>query len=147
MEFFFQELLALGVFHVPSKVGYGDFLALFDVAERVDSDAPYFFVPCVLCVASAGMIDARCVEEETALTGLGAKRENVRLGDAEEWAVIALVGIVKTEEGAMVITGEILQLFNNMLIQELDGAVVAGDCEEGCLRKYACSFGDFGNGD
>lgn len=85
----------------------------FNVSEGVDGEPPNVLVPGILRVVSARVTDARCLEEQTARAGIGAKREDVCSGNTERLAVSISVDVGEVEESTLLIIIEALYFICN----------------------------------
>lgn len=87
-----------------------DFLARVDIADCVDILHLGVWVPAVVCVWRAAVVEACTGEEEAKFRGFWAEGEGVCADDAVEGAGLADEGVVKGEEAALVVFGHCAEL-------------------------------------
>jgi hypothetical protein len=70
-------------------------------------------VPGVLRVVAARVINARCLEEETAFWGSRAEGCYIGPCNAKERAVAASIGIVKRKESSLLVPAEVFRFLDD----------------------------------
>jgi hypothetical protein len=104
-EVFLEDGLAGGR-GTSREIGQRQFFVGTDLAHRVDHHALERFIPCMLGVGTAGMVDAGYEREDAADRAVGAEGVPVRTHDIAKWIRLAFEVVVERQERSLIVLWE-----------------------------------------